>query len=260
MEVSMKKPIIFALLVVFASSLACQFLTPARPGTMISSCAQIISAIAHLQAGQIPQHLFETGKKQGKEFDVHQYFDVLTHVSMQDGYTLDYVYQIDSLGGYPLLYAHPVDQRPYPSIVEIPENTQLPDFQEYLHVDDTERGYFEYVVMDIMAGQFYLYWHANYNDLQIVCNRQQMYDIVAQVNTGDFGATMDTSQQTKVRTLRNIVPVVILQDDVAIVEVVTFTKWGGFYRYTYTISRDLPHTILDLKQENLVPYDCGVMF
>jgi hypothetical protein len=63
-----------------------------------------------------------------------------------------------------------------------------------------------------------------------------------------------------VRTLRNIVPVVILQDDVAIVEVVTFTKWGGFYRYTYTISRDLPHTILDLKQENLVPYDCGVMF
>jgi hypothetical protein len=153
-----------------------------------------------------------------------------------------------------------VDQRPYPSIVEIPENTQLPEFQEYLHVDDTEQGYFEYVVMDIMAGQFYLYWHANYNDLQIVCNRQQMYDIVAQVNTGDFGATMDTSQQTKVRTLRNIVPVVILQDDVAIVEVVTFTKWGGFYRYTYTISRDLPHTILDLKQENLVPYDCGVMF
>lgn len=256
----MKKPTLFALFMLFASSLACQFLSPSRPGMVVSSCAQIVSAIAHLQAGDIPQHLFETGTKRGDEFAVGQYFDVLTHISMQDGYALDYVYQIDNLGGYPLLYAHPVDQRPYPSVVEIPESTQLSDFQEFLHVDDTEQGYFEYVVMDIMAGQFYLYWHANYNDTQIVCNRQQMYDIVAQVNTGDFGATMEPAQQAKVRTLRNIPPVVLLAGDIATVEVVTFTKWGGFYRYTYTISRGFPHTILDLKQENLVPYDCGVMF
>ena len=256
----MKKPTIFALLVVFASSLACQFLTPTRPGVVVSDCAQIVSAIARLQAGEIPQHLFETGKNQGKEFDVHQYFEVLTHISMQEGYTLDYVYQIDSLGGYPLLYAHPVEQSPYASVTDIPEDTQLQDYQEYLNTDNTEQGYFEYVVMDIMASQFYLYWHANYNDTQIVCNSQQMYDIVKQVNTGDFGVTMDTSQQAKVRTLRNIVPVVLLEGDTATVEVVTFTKWGGFYRYTYTISREFPHTILDLKEENLLPYDCGVMF
>ena len=256
----MKKPTIFALLVVFASSLACQFLTPTRPGVVVSDCAQIVSAIARLQAVEIPQHLFETGKNQGKEFDVHQYFEVLTHISMQEGYTLDYVYQIDSLGGYPLLYAHPVEQSPYASVTDIPEDTQLQDYQEYLTTDNTEQGYFEYVVMDIMASQFYLYWHANYNDTQIVCNRQQMYDIVKQVNTGDFGVTMDTSQQAKVRTLRNIVPVVLLEGDTATVEVVTFTKWGGFYRYTYTISREFPHTILDLKEENLLPYDCGVMF
>lgn len=248
------------MLLVFASSLACQFLTPTRSGTVISNCAQIVSAIAQIQAGEIPQHLFETGKKQGKEFDVHRYFDVLTHISMQEGYALDYVYQIDSLGGYPLLYAHPVKQSPYASIMDIPEDTQLPDYQEHLTIEDTEQGYFEYVAMDIMASQFYLYWHANYNDTQIVCNRQQMYDIVAQVNTGDFGATMDTAQQAKVRTLRNIPPVVLLAGDTATVEVVTFTKWGGFYRYTYTISRGFPHTILDLKEENLVPYDCGVMF
>jgi hypothetical protein len=256
----MKKQTIFPLIAVLIFSLACQFLTPSRPGTTISNCAQIVSKVSHLQAGAIPQHLFETGTKKGDEFDVHQYFDVLTHIAMQDGYALDYVYQIDSLGGYPLLYAHSADQTPYASVAAIPENTQLPDFQEYLTVDDTEQGYFEYVVMDIMAGQFYLYWHANYNDTQIVCNRQQMYDIVAQVNTGDFGAAMETAQQAKVRTLRNIPPVVQLTGDSATVEVVVFTKWGGFYRYTYTISRGLPHTIVDLKQENLVPYDCGIMF
>jgi hypothetical protein len=260
MEALMKRTTLITLLVTFGSSLACQLLAPVRPGTVISACAQIVAEIAHLQAGDLPRQLFETGVKQGDEFDVHQYFDVLSHISMQDGFDLDYVYQIDSLGGYPLLYAHPVDQTPYASVTDIPENTQLPDFQEYLTVDATEQGYFEYVVMDIMAGQFYLYWHANYNDTQIVCNRQQIYDIVAQVNTGDFGATMDTAQQAKVRTLRNIVPVVVLEGETATVEVVTFTKWGGFYRYTYTVRREFPHTILDLEQENLVPYDCGVMF
>jgi hypothetical protein len=220
----------------------------------------VVSGVANLQAGEIPQNLFDTGKKQGNEFDVSQYFNVLTHISMQDGYTLDYVYQNDSLGGYPLLYARPMDQVPYGSIADIPENAQLPDFREYLEVEDVEQGYFEYVVMDIMASQFYLFWHANYNDLEIVCDRSEVNDLVTQVSSGDFGAAMDLAAQTKARTMRNIEPVVRLTGDVAIVEIITFTKWGGFYRYTYTISRGFPHTIVDLKQENIVPYDCGVMF
>ena len=256
----MKKQSWFILMVVFASSLACQFLIPARNGTMISACAQVVSAVASLQSGSIPEHLSNTGIKSGDEFDVNRYFDVLTHISMQDGYALDYVYQNDSLGGFPLLYARPVDQTPYASMNDIPENTQLPDFQEYLIVDDTEQGYFEYVVMDIMANQFYLFWHANYNDLQIVCNRQQAGDIVTQVSSGDFGTAMDLPSQTKARTMKDVEPVVRLTGDVATVELVVFTKWGGFYRYTYTISRGVPHTIVDLKQENIVPYDCGIMF
>jgi hypothetical protein len=184
----------------------------------------------------------------------------MTHISMREGYTLDYVYQIDSLGGYPLLYPRPVDQAPYASSSDIPENVDLPDFQEYLEVDDTPQGYFEYVVMDLMANQFYLYWHANYNDTQIVCNRQQLYDIVEQISSGEFGAALDPAGRAKARTLRNIQPVVRLTGDVAEVEIVTFTKWGGFYRQTYTISREQPHKIIDIQQDNILPYDCGVAF
>lgn len=256
----MKTPTIFFLLSLFVSSLACQFLPPSRPGTVISACSAIVLQVSSLQAGEIPEYLWTTGKKSGDEFDVNQYFNVLSHISMREGYTLDYVYQIDSLGGYPLLYPRPVDQAPYDSTADIPESTGWPDFQEFLDVEDTEQGYFEFVVMDIMANQFYLFWHANYNDTQIVCNRQQLYDIVAQVSTGDFGNAMDSDGQAKSRTLRNIMPVVQLTGDAAVVEVVTFTKWGGFYRQTYTISRETPHTITDIKQENLLPYDCGVMF
>ena len=201
-----------------------------------------------------------TGEKRGDEFDVSQYFDVLNHISMREGYALDYVYQNDDLGGYPLLYARPMDQVPFASTADIPEGIEWSDFQQYIEVEDTEQGYFEYVVMDILANQFYLFWHANYNDTLIVCNRQQVYDVVAQVNSGDFGNVMDQDQRALARTLQDIVPVVRLTGDVAVVEVVTFTKWGGFYRYTYTISRETPHTIIDVEQENILPYDCGVMF
>ena len=179
---------------------------------------------------------------------------------MRDEYILDYVYQREDLDGYPLLFPRLVDQPPYASTADIPENTEWPDFLEYLEVEDTEQGYFEYVVMDILANQFYLFWHANYNDTHIGCNRAQVNDIVAQISSGEFGNAMDAAQQAEARTLRNIVPVVHLTGDTALVEVVTFTKWGGFYRLTYTISREVPHTIIDIEEENLLTYDCGVVF
>jgi hypothetical protein len=260
MKVVMKKPAIFVLLLLFVFAQACQSLAPARPGTRISACSEIVLNVRHLQSIEIPQLLLMTGKKQGDEFDVNRYFNVLTHISMQEGYTLDYVYQNDDLGGYPVLYARPVDQVPFASIANISENAEGQDFQAFLNVEDTAEGYFDYVVMDIMANQFYLFWNANYNDAVIVCNRQQIYDIVAQVNSGDFGNVMDPVHQTQARTLRNIVPVVRLTEDLAFVEIVTFTKWGGFYRLSYTISREAPHKIMDVKQENILPYDCGVTF
>ena len=248
------------LLAVLATSLACQFLFPSRTGTVSSNCAEIVSAMADLQSGEIPQHLLDTGKKQGNEFDVNQYFNVLTHLAMRAGYALDYVYQNDSLGGFPLLYVRQADHAPYASLADVPENVQLSDFHEYVEVEDVERGYFEYVVLDIMANQFYLSWHANYNDTEIVCDRADVNDIIADVSSGNFGYAMDLAQQTKARTMRNIEPVVNLTGDIATVQFITFTKWGGFYRETYTINRSFPHTITDVKQENLVPYDCGIFF
>ena len=256
----MRNQRIFLLLVVFVSSLACQSLLPARPGMVITNCADIVTAVGNTQPGDVPQHLFDTGTKLGDEYDANQYFKVLTHISMREGYVLDYVYQNDSLGGYPLLYARPNDQTAYTSITDIPENTQWSDFREYLEIEDVEQGYFEYVVMDIMANQFYLFWHANYNDTQIICNRDDVHNIISSVNSGGFGNKLDLLQKTKARTMKNIEPAVDLMGDIAKVQVLTFTNWGGFYRLTYTISRGFPHTITDLKQENLVPYDCGMLF
>jgi hypothetical protein len=253
-----QKLVLLSLIVTF--SLACQFLLPRQGGTVISNCTEIVSAVAELQSGDVPDHLLETSTKRGDELDINQYFDVLTQISMREGYTLDYVYQSDDLGGYPLPYARPLEQEPYASPADIPDNTELPDFRDQLEVQDTAQGYFEYVVLDIMADQFYLYWHANYNDYEIVCDRDEVNSIVEEVSSGNFGYAMSLTQQARARALRNIEPTVSLQEGVAIVQFITFTKWGGFYRESYTIDRSFPHTIIDVSQDNVVPYDCGVAF
>jgi hypothetical protein len=252
---------IFLLLVMCSSLAACQFTTSSSSrGLRIQQCSAIIFKVRELQlqARQIPEHLLRGGQKQGGEFDANDYLTALEHISMRDGYVLDYVYQVDNQGGYPLLYPRAFGKQPYASAAELPANTEWPNYQDYLEVDDTEQGYFEFVVMDIMADQFYLFWQANYNDMHIVCNRQQVYDIVEQIDSGALGNGMDPARQEEARLLRNIMPAVLLTEDTAVVEVVTFTKWGGFYRIIYTISRESPHKILDVKQENILPYDCGI--
>jgi hypothetical protein len=259
----MKKQIVFLVLAVFAISLACQVFAPptvtTREGTVISDCAETVSAMTDIQPGKIPQVLLETGVKQGGEFNVNDYFKVLTHLSMQKGYSLDYIYQVDGLGAYPLLYALPDGQTPYASTADMPENAELGDFREHLEIEDMEQGYFEAVVMQIMGRQFYLNWHANYNDAEIVCNQEAADVIVEGINAGDFGMKMDAKQKAQARAMTNIEPAVTLTGDSAIVEVVIFTKWGGFFRQTYTISRAFPHK-MEMKEENLVEYDCGIMF
>jgi hypothetical protein len=256
----MKKQTVIPIFMTFVFSLSCQFLIPTREGTMISDCTDIVTAVRNIQPSEIPQGLFDNGIKQGGEFDANDYFDVLTHVSMQEGYILDYVYSIDFLGSFPLLYAHPEGQPHYASMEDIPQNTDLADFRDHLEVEDVEQGYFEYVVMHMLAGQFYLYWHANYNDTEIVCSRSGVRAIISDVNAGNFGSTFDISQKAKARAMKNIEPLVQLGETTATVEILVFTKWGGFYRQTFTISRSFPHKIIDVKEENLVPYDCGVMF
>jgi hypothetical protein len=243
--------------------LACQLLfpnIPARDGVIISNCTDVVKAVRNIQPGGAPQALLETGVKQGDEFDVNEYFKALMYISMQDGYSLDYVYQVDGLGAYPILYARPKDQPAYVSMKDLPVGLEAGDYLNYIAVENVEQGYFELIAMNIMARQFYLDWHANYNDTEIVCNADAVDAIITDINDEGFGIAFDRSQQRQARGMENIEPLVKLTDDSALVEVIVFTKWGGFYRWTYTINRSFPHTIIDVQTENLVPYDCGIMF
>ena len=260
----MRTKAIYPILVLLCFSFACQALFPATPpprdGVVIDNCSEFVKSIRSMQTNDTPQELIETGIKQGGEFDVNEYFNVTPNLSMQEGYALDYVIIPDSLGSFPLLAARPVDQPPYKSSSEVSVDSELTNYWKYMEVRDNEQGYFEYASFLLLANQFYLVWHANYNDLGIVCDRATVDNIVANVNDGGFGIEFDREQMKQIKVLQNIEPLVKLTDTTAIVELVVFSNWGGFYRMTYTIDRSSPHEIIDRQDENIIPYDCGIMF
>jgi hypothetical protein len=200
----------------------------------------------------------ENPTKQGGEFDANNYFQALTHLSMQPGYVLDYVYHFDGMGGYPILYPRPAGQAPFLTEADYAASGDSANYLDFIQIDDTAEGYFQYVALNILGPQFYLFWHANYNDYQIMCNPADVQGVTA--NLGDFGRSMSPLSRLRTLLLRDVAPTVSTGEQTVEVQVVVFTKWGGFLRWTYTIDRNFPHKILDVKEKILIPYDCGVMF
>ena len=177
--------------------------------------------------------LFEQGVKEGGELDVNDYFSVLTHLSMETGYVLDYVYFYGGLGGEPILYARQVDQEPYLTYTEYKKTIQPTpstpwehqfDFMNHIQVDGTADGFFEFVVLRLLGAQFYLYWHGGYNDTSIICDQYRLY---AYLDSFDFSSIEDPNYIQAAYEL-DPEPIIEFQDTTVTVKIVTYSCWGGF--------------------------------
>jgi hypothetical protein len=229
-----------------------------------------IDALSELYGNlKLPAYLTEGGTRQREgEFDANETFSVLSHLSMEPGYVLDYVYVSASLAGWPLLYARPVDQAPYLTYDEFCAATgitiaslQQDDYLEHVRVDATRDGFFELALLYLMGDQFYLFWHAGYNDATAVCDQTGLEAIVSTLKDRDsaFGEPISAKQAQQARAL-DLAPVVEFEGDTVTVRFVSFTKWGGFLQRTYVFAREFPHKLIRRDATNLVPYNCGMAF
>lgn len=223
-------------------------------------CAATIEALNTLRQGlAVPEHLLaEEAVEDGTEFDPNAYFDVFTHLSMEEDYVLDFVYTYDFMGGYPTLFARRTEWGPFNSWADV--RPGMDNYLDHVRVDDTPEGYLQYAILSATAEQFYLYWHAAYNDLEIICTEETVRGYVKAIQSGDYGETMTDEARKQALAIEDVEPSVTIGDDTVEVRIVTFTKWGGFYRLTFTIDRSFPHFILDVQQELLAPYNCGIVF
>ena len=251
---------------------SCRPIEKPAAGPVAAARQATVDAMRSLPSGYtVPKVDYDTPDSARLEgwFDVNEYFSVLTHLSMQPGYTLDYLYH--NIGGedaHPFLYARKIDSKPYSTLDELAEtygdatnwyeSDHAYDYLAYVQTDDTEESFFQYVTLRIMGGQFYLWWHANYSDHINICDQTRLEALFA-----DTGSLYDQKLPSEVRNAArrlDLAPRVQINEDAVTVRVVIFTKWGGFIEETYTITRAFPHIIKDIQTKTLVPWQINLTF
>ena len=229
-----------------------------------------VSEFKNLVMGQqIPEFLIDPELPQeGEVFDPNRLLDPLTHLSMMPGYTLDFVYQFDGMGGYPILYVRKESDPSFKDLEDYELNAGYCDMENqptgcnylsFIETDGTDQGYFEFVMLMMMGDQFYLFWHSGYHDTQIIASSERLETLVESIGDNDFGYPLTAAQKRQALRI-DPAPQVTYRSGEVKVRVVWFTKWGGFNETIFSLNIESPHHILDSQTNNLVEYDCGIMF
>lgn len=220
----------------------------------------------------------DSTRKPANAFDPNIYFSALRHIKLKPGYVLDYVIMKGFMGGEPYVYARKANEKPFQTLHEYSakldelEKTDRSEYSIYhnhsrysteteIELTDTDESYIEYVVLNIMKEQFYLWWHSNYNDKQIVFTKEKLARIL------DPLPYASDSLKDKVSSLY-LEPIVTRKDSVVDVSLPVFSHWGGLVRRHYTISKSEPHHITNMpfytsdvdKRDYLLDYDCKRRF
>ena len=228
--------------------------------SLILNATALIDGISDLQKIDVPEHLMKQGAiRKGTEFDPNTYFGVLKHISLIPGHTLDYVYSYQFTGGQPIMYARRVDAVPFQYPGQVSSWNRRHDIYDCLLADGTPHSFFELVVFRNMAGQFYQFWHAGYNDQRILTSQDDIEKLISGIN-GSVRSAKFTEQQMAAMRALDVQPRVKMTDTEAAVFYCTFSSWGGLARQKMAFRRTSPHRILGKITMAKVSYDCGYVY
>lgn len=226
----------------------------------ISNAKALIDGIAALQKVDIPEYLMKQGViRKGSEFDPNTYFSVLKHISVIPHHTLDYVYSYQSTGGQPILYVRRADAVPFQYPGQVSSWNRRNDIYDCLLADGSPQSFFELVVFRLMAGQFYQFCHAGYNDRHILTDKDDIEQLISGVNSSSRGARLSERQMASMREF-DIAPLVKMSDTEAAVFYCVFSSWGGLSRQKTAYRRAPPHCILGEISMSTISYDCKILF
>ena len=91
---------------------------------------------------------------------------------MEKGYEIRYKYQIAHLGSEPIIIAYKTENNITNDDNDYKGCNSYERFLKHVKLDKTPDSFFQYIILKIMASQFALGWHANYNDAEIVCTQE----------------------------------------------------------------------------------------
>jgi hypothetical protein len=237
------------------------------------SASEIVAGIERLQS-EIPNIDLRRrgyGPRRDGEFDPNLYFLALPLLSLSAGYMLDYVYNYCGMAGAPWIYARKIDEPQLVCIPDIFDPELNPDqvivnfrstrrrFQarfspaRFIEVDDSAEGWFQILAFMKLAGQFYLYWHSQYNDFRFLTSPQSIEETLRKMQVGK-------DVQRQIRQCDTRVEVVCMDDCVQLTYC-GFSAWNGVSRYRSIIDRIPPYSELCEPEELVrIPYHCGILF
>lgn len=229
----------------------------AQPATPTSEDVQsVVDSIRALQAAVVWD---DERSIAGEGFDPNTYFGVFQHLQMEPGYVLDWVYQMDGLGGFPILYARLEEVERFHDLASYEDAAadEL-NYRNHLVLDGSDMSYIEQMILLTIGGQFNLFWHANYNDTKFVLTPERLERVIA----GEYGFGNQPLPDDVASQAREIdlAPMVERGENQIRVGLVTFSNWGGFSRLTLTSPTSGVQTAINQSTETLVLYECGVMF
>jgi hypothetical protein len=241
--------------------------------SLTGTCRSTIDGLAALTQGlKLPEHFTaKNDMRQPGDFDVNDYFKVFTHLKMAPGYALDYVYFGNGMGGSPILYARDINKPPFEnyeaflkSYGDAPsdqrsDNTlnHAEDYIKKIQPDGSPDSYFQFLALIRLGGQFYLSWHANYDDLKILCDASDLKTITQDLEEFQIPLPPEIlGQAAKI----DFQPVALVIGDTITLRYVAFTKWGGFYEVIYVLDKQSPTKPITVKGNLLIEYNCGIAF
>lgn len=152
-------------------------------------------------------------------------------------------------------------------------------FLRHLEFELSPQGFFQFVVFCFEVDRFYFFWHACYRDLEVVCTSKRKEELLDEIVSGRlfgmgpreekerFPPELTPSHEIKnyltdeeVERIKafDVRPKVGIKGKSATIEVMLFTKWGGFEKAR--IKATWPNRFEGGEVETLASFDCGVRF
>lgn len=206
---------------------------------------------------KLPSHLEQgDARKRGDEFSLQAIFSILSHLHQPAGMIVDYVYVNASGGGWPVPYLREHGAPPLQTFRDLLEQDEGADNPEpvfdALECDRSPEGFFELVLFRTMAMQFYLFWHALYNDATIVAGRQVLATTLA-------GQVFAPGTASRLRAI-DPVPSVAVKGDGVFVHVLTASKHTGLCRESFHFSSTRPNRLRRRRRKVLAESSLAITY
>jgi hypothetical protein len=201
-----------------------------------------------------PPELLERKKNELRRedgLDLNTYFEIFEHLKLHDGYTLVYCNTLQS----PFVFSIKQDTLSLlreDDVTTLGQVRNLVSNHRYLHyveTDDTEEGYIELAMLNLLGDSFHLWDHGRHRDTQIICTDEAFY------NTLKY--RIEKNKHWRKARKVDPTPRVKLDKSSAKVTLLVFNQWGGFFEYIVKFSRKFPHSILSEEYKMLIPYHIG---